>query len=256
MKRLVIFLYGIVCYAAALVTFVYAAGFWINVGVPKGIDSAREVPLGTALAIDLALLVMFGLQHSIMARPAFKRWWTRIIPASAERSTYVLFSSVALMALFAFWQPMGGVIWDTDSATIKALVYSLYALGWGVLFLCTFLINHFDLMGLRQIWLQLVGRPYTYLDFKTPLFYRYVRHPLYIGWFMISWATPRMTVAHLVYALGASVYILIAIRYEERDLVSAHPEYDQYRRKVPMLIPSLKAQASTPSSRKMETLSS
>jgi protein-S-isoprenylcysteine O-methyltransferase Ste14 len=174
-----------------------------------------------------------------MARPGFKRAWTRIIPESVERSTYVLFSSIALMVLFAFWQPIGGVVWQADSAAAQAVLYGVYALGWALLFFVTFLINHFDLMGLRQVWLQLLDRPYTSVGFGTPILYRYVRHPLYIGWFMISWATPLMTVSHLIYAIGVTVYILIAIRYEERDLIAAHPEYEQYRRQVPMLVPSI-----------------
>jgi protein-S-isoprenylcysteine O-methyltransferase Ste14 len=239
LKRLTIFLYGVLCYAAGFVTLVYTAGFLINVGVPKGIDSSRTGTAGMALLVDFCLLAVFALQHSVMARPGFKRAWTRIIPESAERSTYVLFSSIALMVLFAFWQPIGGVVWQADSAAAQAVLYGVYALGWALLFFVTFLINHFDLMGLRQVWLQLLDRPYTSIGFGTPILYRYVRHPLYIGWFMISWATPLMTVSHLVYAIGATVYILIAIRYEERDLIAAHPEYEQYRRAVPMLVPSI-----------------
>jgi protein-S-isoprenylcysteine O-methyltransferase Ste14 len=244
MKRISIFLYGVVSYAVFFATFLYAIGFVGNLWVPKSIDSAPVAPLGIALLINLGLLGVFALQHSIMARPAFKRWWTRIVPESAERSTYTLFSSLALIALFAFWQPMGGVIWNVDSPLGRTLLYSAFAFGWGLILLSTFLINHFDLYGLRQVWLQLLGKPYTPLMFKTPALYRYVRHPLYVGWLIAFWATPTMTVAHLVFALMTTAYILVAIQLEERDLIAAHPEYASYRQRVPMLIPFFKKRES------------
>jgi protein-S-isoprenylcysteine O-methyltransferase Ste14 len=240
MKRLLIFVYGVICYAVSFATLLYAMGFIGNVVVPKSIDSAREVSLATALSIDLGLLLIFAVQHSVMARPAFKRWWTRIVPESAERSTYTLFSSLALLALFAFWQPMGGVIWKVDSPAGQAAFYAAAIFGWVLLLLSTFVINHFDLFGLRQVWLQLVGKPYQSLPFRVPVLYRQVRHPLYVGWLFIFWATPIMTVAHLIFALGSTIYILVAIRFEERDLIVAHPEYADYRRRVPMLLPFLK----------------
>lgn len=243
MKRLSIFLYGIVSYAVFFATFLYAIGFIGNFGVPKTMDSPRDTTLVTALLIDAGLLALFALQHSIMARPAFKRWWTRIVPESAERSTYVLFSSLALIALFAFWQPLGGMVWEVTSPVARAAIYGAYAFGWGLVLVSTFLINHFDLFGLRQVWLQLIGRPYTQLTFVTPAPYRLVRHPLYVGWLFAFWATPVMTVTHLFFAVATTAYILIAIQLEERDLVAAHPEYDQYRRRVPMLIPFLKRSA-------------
>jgi protein-S-isoprenylcysteine O-methyltransferase Ste14 len=244
MKRFSIFLYGIVSYAVFLATFLYAVGFIGNFGVPKTMDSARDTPLVTALLIDAGLLALFALQHSIMARPAFKRWWTRIVPESAERSTYVLFSSLALIALFAFWQPLGGVVWEVSSPAARAAIYGAYGFGWALVLVSTFLINHFDLFGLRQVWLQLLGRPYTQLKFVTPAPYRLVRHPLYVGWLFAFWATPVMTVTHLFFAVATTAYILIAIQLEERDLVAAHPEYEQYRRRVPMLIPFLKRSGS------------
>jgi methanethiol S-methyltransferase len=237
MKRLGIFVYGVLCYAIFFVTFLYAVGFLGNFLVPEGIDSVRQVPFGTALMINLGLLGLFALQHSIMARPAFKRWWTRFVPQSAERSTYVLFSSLAMILLFALWQPMGGVIWNVDSSVARTIIYAAFGFGWALLLFSTFLINHFDLFGLRQVWLVLLGKPYTTLPFGTPLLYRYVRHPLYVGWLFTFWAAPTMTVAHLVFALATTAYILIAIQFEERDLVDAHPEYAEYRRRVPMLIP-------------------
>jgi methanethiol S-methyltransferase len=240
MKRLAIFLYGVICYAIFFATFLYAIGFIGNLWVPKSIDSAPSASLITALAINLGLLGLFAVQHSVMARPAFKRWWTRLIPESAERSTYTLLSSLALIALFAFWQPMGGIVWTVQSTSGQALLYAAYAFGWGLLLLATFQINHFDLFGLRQVWLQFIGEPYRPLAFKTPALYRYVRHPLYVGWLFIFWATPTMTVAHLLFAIATTAYILIGIQLEERDLATAHPEYVEYRRRVPMLVPSLR----------------
>src|SRR5690606_27357265 len=201
------------------------------------IDGEPGLPFGRALAIDLLLLGLFAVQHSVMARPAFKRRWTRIVPQSAERSTYVLLSSLALIVLFAFWQPLGGVVWSVESPLGQAVLYALFALGWATVLVSTFLINHFDLFGLRQVWLQLIGRPYTSLEFGTPFFYRYVRHPLYVGWFFAFWATPHMTVTHLVFAVMTAAYILTAIQLGERVLVAAHPEYRAYRARVPMLIP-------------------
>ena len=237
MQRLLIFAYGLVCYAVFFATFLYSVGFIGNFWVPKSIDSAREVAVGSALWTDLALLGLFAVQHSVMARPAFKRWWTRFVPVEAERSTYTLLSSVALILLFVFWQPMGGMVWNVESALGQGLLYGLYAFGFGLVLVSTFLINHFDLFGLRQVWLQLVGKPYTPVTFRTPLIYRYVRHPLYVGWFCVFWATPTMTAAHLVLALGTSAYMLVAIQLEERDLIAEHPEYADYRRRVPMLVP-------------------
>jgi methanethiol S-methyltransferase len=247
MKRLPIFLYGAICYAVFFAVFLYAIGFIGNLWVPKSMDSPREVGLTEALLINLGLLGLFAVQHSVMARPAFKRWWTRIVPQPAERSTYVLFSSLALIALFWFWQPMGGVIWKFTSAAGVNAMYLVYGAGWALLLYCTFLIDHFDLFGLRQVWLHLRGKPYTAVPFRTPWLYRQVRHPLYVGWLMIFWATPTMTVAHLVFAIMTTVYILVAIQLEERDLIAAHPEYADYRRRVPMLLPFVKRTGGTDS---------
>jgi protein-S-isoprenylcysteine O-methyltransferase Ste14 len=237
MKRTLIFLYGVLSYAVFLATFVYAIGFIGGFGVPLSLDSPRAIGLGTALAIDLGLLALFAVQHSVMARPAFKRWWTRIVPESAERSTYVLFSSLALILLFAYWQPLGGMIWSMESSAGVITMYSLFAAGWALLLYVTFLIDHFDLFGLRQVWLTLRGKPYSAVPFVTPWLYRQVRHPLYIGWLMIVWATPVMTVSHLVFAAMCTAYILVAIQFEERDLIHFHPEYAEYKRRVPMLLP-------------------
>jgi protein-S-isoprenylcysteine O-methyltransferase Ste14 len=237
LKRSTVFLYGVVCYLVSLVTFAYLSGFIGNFGVPKTLDSASQVPLRYALVVNLGLVMVFALQHSIMARPGFKAIWTRIVPAPAERSTYMLFSCLALFLLFWKWQPMGGVIWNVESSAGRAVLYALYAAGWVIVLAATFLINHFDLFGLRQIWLHLRGRAYTHLAFRTPLFYRVVRHPLYVGWLVVFWAASTMTAAHLVFAAATTAYILIAIQFEERDLAQLHTEYADYRRRVPMLVP-------------------
>jgi protein-S-isoprenylcysteine O-methyltransferase Ste14 len=238
LHRSLAFAYGVSCYIVFFVTFLYAAGFIGDFIVPKSIDSPAVVPLWQALLVNLGLLTVFALQHSVMARPAFKRWWTRYVPQVVERSTYVLFSSLALILLFALWQPMGGTVWHVDNPAGKAALYALFASGWLLVLVTTFLIDHFDLFGLRQVWLHLLGREYTAVKFVTPAPYRVVRHPLYVGWLLAFWATPTMTVAHLVFALVSTAYILIAIRFEERDLIADHPEYAEYRRQVPMLIPA------------------
>lgn len=238
-KRLAVFVYGLVSYLVFFVTFVYAVGFIGNLYVPKSMDSETGMSFLPALAIDALLLLLFAVQHSVMARPAFKEVMTRFIPAAAERSTYVLFSSLLLIALFAFWQPLGGVVWNVTDPVIRNAINVVFGLGFALVFVSTLLINHFDLFGLRQVALYLVGKPYTYLEFRTPLFYSYVRHPLYVGWLVAFWATPTMTGAHLLFAVLTSAYILTAIRWEERDLVTVHgSKYLNYRKRVPKLIPS------------------
>jgi protein-S-isoprenylcysteine O-methyltransferase Ste14 len=237
--RVVTFLYGVVCYAVFLGVFVYAIGFIGGFATPTTLDGAPSRALGEALAIDVALLSLFALQHSGMARPAFKRWWTRIVPEAAERSTYVLVSSLLLVALFAWWQPIGGAVWETHGWA-RGVVLALYGLGWAVLFYSTCLIDHFDLFGLRQVWRRMGDAPYQAPKFYTPSLYKLVRHPLYVGWLMIFWAAPTMTAAHLLFALMTTAYILVAIQLEERDLIKAFPsEYPAYRSRTPMLFPRL-----------------
>jgi len=240
MKRIVAFSYGTLCYLVFLATFVEAVLFIGNIGLPRTIDSEATAPFWQALLVNTLLLGLFAVQHSVMARPAFKRWWTRWVPKPVERSTYVLFSSLALLLLFHTWQPMGGTLWDVRDPIMRGTIYSLFAGGWLLILVATFLINHFDLFGMRQVWLYLNQRPYTPLEFKTPGLYRYVRHPLYVGWLLTFWATPTMTAAHLVFAVATTAYILIAIQPEERDLVGIHGSaYAAYRRQVPMLVPGL-----------------
>lgn len=235
------FVYGLICYAIFFVTFLYAIGFVGNLVVSKTIDAAPILSFPVALAINVGLLGLFGIQHSVMARPAFKRWWTQFVPKPLERSTYVLLSSLCLIALFYFWQPLGITIWHIQNTVGQAILYSLFAFGWLLVLVATFLINHFDLFGLRQVTLYLLGQEYTPLQFKTPGLYKVVRHPLYVGWFFAFWATPLMTVTHLVFALITTAYILIAIQLEERDLITVHGEdYVNYQHRVPMLIPFLR----------------
>jgi protein-S-isoprenylcysteine O-methyltransferase Ste14 len=241
-RRVSIFLYGVVCYAVFFGTFLYALGFVGNFFVPRAIDGPRSLDLPAALALDVGLLALFALQHSIMARPFFKRWLTRFTPPSAERSTYVLASSVALMVLFALWQPLGGVVWNVNDPTLRGVLWGAFAFGWLLVLVSTFLISHFDLFGLRQVWLQLIGKPYTAPRFGTPGPYKLVRHPLYVGWLFAFWATPTMSATHLLFAFVTTAYILVAIQLEERDLIdSLGDDYRLYRARVPMLIPSPRA---------------
>jgi protein-S-isoprenylcysteine O-methyltransferase Ste14 len=253
-KRVLVFAYGVVSYVIFLATFLYAVGFIGGFAVPTRLDGPAEGPFAVALAIDVALLTAFALQHSVMARKWFKDAWTRVVPPAAERSTYVLFSSLALLLMFWQWRPMGGVVWAVEGGPARAVLYGLFAFGWAVVLACTFFIDHFDLFGLRQIWLFLVGKPYTGLRFVTPGPYRLVRHPLYVGWLLAFWATPTMTAAHLLFAVATTAYILIAIQLEERDLVREHgASYERYRRAVPMLWPFRRRSAPEPAEEAVTT---
>jgi protein-S-isoprenylcysteine O-methyltransferase Ste14 len=238
LSRATVFIYGILCYLVFFATFLYALGFVGDLYVPKSIDSGAQAALPASLLIDICLLGIFAVQHSLMARPWFKRAWTRVVPEAAERSTYVLFSSLALLLLFWQWRPLGGVVWSVESQAGRVGVYGLYLFGWLLLLASTFMIDHFDLFGLRQVWRHLLGRPYVQTEFKTPGLYRYVRHPIYLSWLCIFWAAPRMTVAHLVFALATTAYIFVAIQFEERDLIRFYGDaYRAYRARVPMILP-------------------
>jgi protein-S-isoprenylcysteine O-methyltransferase Ste14 len=236
--RMTTLFYGIFCYLVFFATFLYAIAFLGDFGVPRTIDSGAEGSIGPALAINGALLALFALQHSIMARSWFKRAWTRIVPPAAERSTYVLFSSLALIVMFWQWRPIGGLVWEVDNELDRMAIYWIYSAGWMLLLIATFLINHFDLFGVRQVYLHFNRQEYSGLPFRTPGLYRVVRHPIYLSWLCILWATPRMTVAHLVFAVATTGYILIAIQFEERDLIRTYGEaYRRYKQQVPSILP-------------------
>lgn len=242
MVRLLTFIYGIITYLIFFITFLYAVGFVGNLVVPKSIDSGVSGnPVAQSLIINIILLGIFGFQHSVMARPAFKRWWTKYIPQVIERSTYVLFSSLALILLYWFWQPMTSVIWDVENDLGKQIIFILFWLGWVVVLLSTFMINHFDLFGLRQVFLNLKGEKYTSIGFRTPWLYRYVRHPIMTGFIIAFWVTPVMTTGHLLFSAVTTLYILIALQFEEHDLIQFFgDDYRNYCRRVSMLFPMKK----------------
>ena len=237
--RAIYFGYGVVCHLLFLALYGYMAAFFADLPlVPKTVDSPAQASLGTALAINGALVLLFALQHSIMARPWFKRHWTRLVPQPIERSTYVLLSCVVLVALMAFWQPIHNVVWDVPQGPARWILWGLFAGGWLMVPLVTLMINHFDLFGTRQVWLHLRGQPYTPLPFRTPMLYSRMRHPLYVGWAIAFWSIPTMTVGHLLLAAGLTAYMLVAVVFEERDLIAHFGQhYEDYRRRVPMFIP-------------------
>ena len=238
MGRGIAFLYGIICYGIFFLTFLYLIGFLGNLLVPKIIDVGAVASISTAFLINFALIALFGIQHTVMARPGFKERWSKIVPKSIERSTYVLISSALLILLYWQWRPMVGVIWEAEAVWAQNILWAVFFGGFLLVLLATFVIDHFELFGLRQVWFNLRQKSYTSSGFKVTFFYKFVRHPLYVGWIMSFWGIPRMTTGHLLFALGMTAYILIAIRYEERDLVKfLGDDYARYREKVPMLIP-------------------
>jgi protein-S-isoprenylcysteine O-methyltransferase Ste14 len=241
MKKILVLLYGMISYLLFFGTFLYAFGFVGNLFVPKSIDGVPQVPLAQAILTNASLLLLFALQHSIMARPAFKNRWIKIIREQAERSTYVLLSSLCLILLVWQWQPMGGFIWRIEEPIAKTILTVLFITGWMIVLISTFMINHFDLFGLRQVWFYFLGKKYEPLHFRIPFFYKYVRHPLYLGWLIAFWATPVMSAAHLLFAVLTTGYILTAIKFEEKDLITHFGErYLNYRSWVPKIIPFTK----------------
>ena len=251
MKRFAALAYAVVCYGVFFSTFLYAIGFLANFGVPRSIDSAPTSPPATAIVVDLALLGIFALQHSVMARPGFKRAWTRIVPRPIERATYVLASSLALGLLFWGWQPIEGGLYFVANETARALLHGVFLCGVGLVLYSTFLIDHFDLFGLRQALLFARGVDYTEKRFVTPSLYKHIRHPLYLGWFVTFWATPDMSWGHLLMASVTTAYILVAIVFEERDLLAMlGPEYARWRARTPKFLPrGRRGSEPTPSTR-------
>lgn len=231
-------LYGVVSYVLFLASFLYAIGFMANAFVPKAINDGLAGPTGTAIIVNLALLSIFAVQHSIMARPWFKKKWTKIVGPSIERSTFVLLTSLILFLIFWKWQPLTGDVWNIENATARTVVWGMFALGWLIVLVSTFLINHFDLFGLRQVWLRFRNQEYTHLTFTEWSLYKYVRHPILLGFIVAFWATPHMTWGHLLFAAVTTAYMLVAIQFEERDLVAEHGDrYLEYRNRVSMIVP-------------------
>ncbi len=238
MGRIVAFLYGLAAYAVFFFTFLYAIGFVTGLIVPKTIDGGAVVPLGEALVVDILLLSLFAVQHSVMARKQFKQWWTRFVPASVERSTYVLLASLALVLLFWQWRPIPTVVWQVADPQLAVAVMGLSFVGWLLVLLSTFLINHFELFGLHQVVINLAGRTMPAPRFKAPVLYKVVRHPVYLGFMIAFWAAPVMTAGHLLFAAVTTAYILVGIFLEERDLMALFgDEYRRYRERVAMLVP-------------------
>lgn len=242
MTRILAFAYGAVSYLIFLGTFLYAIGFVGNLVVPKSIDSGAAGAFWPSVLVNVGLLGLFGVQHSVMARPGFKKWWTRIVPESVERSTYVLFASLALILLFWLWHPLPDVVWAIEGAIFRGIAWTLFGLGWALVLVSTFMISHSHLFGLKQVAERLRGNRISGPTFQTPGLYRHVRHPIMLGFFVAFWATPTMTVGHLLFAGVTTAYVLVALQLEERDLVERFGEkYERYRERVPMLVPRIRS---------------
>jgi protein-S-isoprenylcysteine O-methyltransferase Ste14 len=238
MARILALAYGLVAYLAFLATILYAIGFVTGIVVPKTLDDGASVPVGVALVINVVLMTLFAVQHSVMARKPFKQWWTQYVPVAIERSTYVLLASLVLMFLFWQWRPIPSVVWEISNPALATAAVAVSLFGWVIVFAATFLINHFELFGLQQVILNLIGKASPAPRFRTPLLYKLVRHPLYLGFVIAFWATPVMTVGHLLFAAVTTAYILVAIALEERDLIELFgDEYRRYRERVAMLLP-------------------
>lgn len=238
MSRALVLTYGIVSYALSMVAIVYAVGFVGNYVVPKSIDSGVQGDVSMSVVINLGLLGLFAIQHSVMARPAFKRAWTKLVPQSIERSTYVLLSALVLILLYHQWRPLTDTVWLVENNALSLLLQAVYFLGWGLVVLSTFLLNHFELFGLQQVYAEFRGTTAVPPKFRTPFLYKLVRHPIYFGFLLAFWVTPHMTVGHLLFAAASTVYILLGATLEERDLVAAFGDsYRKYRERVPMLVP-------------------
>lgn len=243
MARVLAFVYGLAAYAVFFVTFLYAIGFVGNLVVPKGIDTGANGPLTTALAVDALLLALFAVQHSVMARRGFKRWWTQIVPSSIERSTFVLVSSLVLLLMYWQWRPLPATVWSVENPAVAGLIRGFFWIGWLTVLFSTYMIDHFDLFGLRQVYVNLKHEPYRPPDFSTRGLYRFVRHPIMLGFIVAFWAAPHMTVGHLVFAIATTAYILVALQLEERDLLAIHGRaYEAYKRQVSMLLPISKVE--------------
>jgi protein-S-isoprenylcysteine O-methyltransferase Ste14 len=241
MSRFLILAYGVASYLLFLASFLYTIGFLGNLLVPKSVDSGPASPVAVGVLVDVLLVLLFAVPHSVMARPGFKRWWTSFVPPAVERSTYVLTSSLALALLFWQWRPIPGYAWNVSAPVASWLLQAVFWAGWAIVLASTFLIDHFDLFGLRQVWLYALRRPYTPVGFKVIGLYRYVRHPIMLGFLLAFWATPAMSMGHLLFALGTTAYILIGVQLEERDLVRHHGEsYRHYQRQARMIVPIAK----------------
>lgn len=257
MAKVAAVVYGFVVYVVFLGTFLYAIAFIGNFLVPKTIDSGAGAFSIPSLVIDAVLLGLFAIQHSVMARQGFKRVWTKLVPRPVERSTYVLFASLCLLLLYWQWRPMTNIVWSVQNSTGKLVLEALFAIGWLMVLVSTYLVSHTDLFGLRQVTLFASGKPYTHIGFKAPVLYKQVRHPIYLGFLIAFWCAPTMTIGHLVFSIATTGYILLAIQFEERDLVTFFGDaYKQYRQRVPMLVPFTKRRAAGAQDASAETVGS